>query len=467
VARSLVVLPESAPAEGTQPTAYDKLDSPRVEQLRTLERWLAAVVLLALGVRYLLPRGAGSGLFLAVFSAPMWISRLKQYHWARFYVAFGGLTVVWGLILTATAATDHRVSPHNAYGTTFLLLEIVTGVGVIVWARTLLPTWQVGTIYAAGLLIHAKLYPGSLGATNPLKFNWILPLAVLAFSLAFQANRWIQAAMAAILGVAAAAVDARAVFGTALITLVVLAWQLRPTTMNHRVQWGWTAATLVALGFAVYNLATTLLINGYLGSEAQERSVAQVERSGSLLLGGRPELSASWALITHFPGGFGPGVIANFGEVNVAKAGMMSISYDPNNGYVNRYMFGTSVELHSTFGDLWAGFGIPGLFLALLVLVLVIGGVSRLVAARGATALVVFLSGWTLWNILFSPLLSAAPTLFLAVGLALRPRDPYRASTAPEAGIRHQPERSRSGRLMWATRPSGVISNKSTSMWKA
>ena len=96
---------------------------------------------------------------------------------------------------------------------------------------------------------------------------------------------------------------------------------------------------MAALGLAVYYLGTTLLVDGYLGEAAQAKSVAQIDAAGSLIAGGRPELAATLALLGADFRGFGLGAIANYHDVLVAKTGMASINYDPNNGYVERYLF--------------------------------------------------------------------------------------------------------------------------------
>src|SRR5690606_41210117 len=121
--------------------------------------------------------------------------------------------------------------------------------------------------------------------------------------------------------------------------------------------------------------------------------------------------------------GFGFGVLLDLAGVNAAKAGMAATGYDPENGYVERFMFGSGIELHSVTGDLWALTGLPGLALAIMIAVIVFTGVVRRVAAGTASALFLFLVCWTGWNLLFSPLLSAAPSLILLLGLALTRRD--------------------------------------------
>jgi hypothetical protein len=174
----------------------------------------------------------------------------------------------------------------------------------------------------------------------------------------------------------------------------------------------------------MYQLGTALLLNGWLGQLTQARSAAQVEASGSLILGGRPELEATAALFRSNPWGFGAGTAPSFTDVTVAKEGMASINYDPNNGYVERYMFGSQFELHSVLGDLWAWFGLGGLLLGGIILVVCTRGISRQLAARTASGLTLFLVWWSLWNLAFSPVESSVPTLALAIALLAQGPEP-------------------------------------------
>ncbi len=78
--------------------------------------------------------------------------------------------------------------------------------------------------------------------------------------------------------------------------------------------------------------------------------------------------------------------------------------------------------MHSTAADLWAEAGIVGLLLALLILIVIGRSVALSIAHRTATALSLMLGMWTVWNLLFSPILSTVSTLVLALGLLLTRR---------------------------------------------
>ena len=51
----------------------------------------------------------------------------------------------------------------------------------------------------------------------------------------------------------------------------------------------------------------------------------------------------------------------------MAKRGMAALGYDPENGYVENFMFGGRIELHSGVMDMWAAASIPGGLLLLLI----------------------------------------------------------------------------------------------------
>lgn len=168
-----------------------------------------------------------------------------------------------------------------------------------------------------------------------------------------------------------------------------------------------------------YFLIQAALLDGALGEQAQARSVAQIERSGSLLTGGRPELGASIALLTARPWGYGSGVFPTGEQVQVAKQGMVALGYDPDNGYVNRYMFGNGFEVHSLTGDLWILFGVLGLAFAVVLAVAVGASLVIRLASGTASAVGAFLALRLMWDLAFSPIGSAALTLAVTLAVLL------------------------------------------------
>lgn len=396
----------------------------RTTSARTVDGAIAAVALLALGQRQVVAQGVTVGLVVALALAPVWVPQLRHWWGARLLLSTGVLAALAGLWLTAASAADHATSRSNLVGHTALLLGVLCGIGVMLWARSVMPARWVGLWFGAGMLLAAVLGDARL-TDNPWKYAFALPVSVLLLSLVDR-PRWRLAQVLALLLLAgvSALQDSRSYFATVLLATALFLWRLRPAASRRRASGAWTAAVVGVAAAAIYQLGTTLVLQGYLGEQAQARSVAQVETSGSLLLGGRPELAATTALMRDQPWGFGSGVVPSLHDVLVAKTGMASLNYQPNNGYVENYMFGGEIKLHSVTGDLWASFGAVGLACAAVLAFLLVRTLAVSVARREASALLVLLICWTAWNLAFSPLYSAAPTLALALGLGLLPSRP-------------------------------------------
>ena len=392
---------------------------------RRLQAAMALTAVFLVGLRLDLKSGVYSGLATALVFVPVWVPVLKHYVGARLFVGLGLSAAVAGVLLVQLASPPPAVGPNVRTNTVALLVGLVCGVGVVLWARTLTSARAIGLTFGTGMLVAGVLHGG--GTTNPWKFVWAVPSAVVLLSLAdgragARRHRALELSAMAALAAASAVFDSRSYLATFVLAAVLVLVPMRPGALSGRTSWLWMTGALLAVAAAVYYLATTLLVDGYLGAQAQTRSIRQIETSGSLLLGGRPELAATLALMRWHPAGFGAGVVPTPDTVLTAKTGLAGINYDPDNGYVDGYMFGGHIELHSTIGDLWANFGLVGLALAALIGVLVLKGVSEGLARSTVSATVVFLCCWNLWNLFFSPLFSSVATLTLGIGLVLATR---------------------------------------------
>jgi hypothetical protein len=316
-----------------------------------------------------------------------------------------------------------------------LIVGIVAGMGVVLWARELMRTSTVAIWCGFGLMLGIS--SGSeLFASNPWKFGISTAVTVLALAIAQRlGSRWLELGALGALGVASAVSDARSSFAIILLTIALTGWQLGRRNPTRRASVLRLVVSLAVIGFVVYTVGQTLLLDGYLGDAAQERSEAQIDSSGSLILGGRPELAATAALMVARPWGYGAGVLPSLADITVAKTGMAAIGYAPNNGYVEEYMFGNRFELHSIAGDLWAGFGIPGLLFALVVIVVVLRGLSAAIARQAASAALIYLAVRGFWNLFFGPLYGSSILLTLLLGFVIVPVVGS-SSTAGELGRR-------------------------------
>jgi hypothetical protein len=387
------------------------------------EAVVAGVALAALGLRQIVHTEITTGYVLAFLLVPLWARAVGRFGGAWVLIVSGLLTAAWGLFLPDLTNPMHAVSGAQRNGAIAVLVGTFLGVGVVLWARTLMPTAYVTLWYGLGMVGGGVLAHSSQHSDNPWKFVWAVPagLVLLAAAAIRGRRRWELPALL-VLMLLSAKFDSRSYLAAFGLTGLLVLWQMRRTGGRRRASWLLNATLLAGLAVTVYFLATDLLVSGYLGKAAQERSIEQIHTSGSLLLGGRPELAATLALLRAHPAGFGAGAVPTNNDILVAKSGMADIGYDPNNGYVERFMFGDHIELHSTFGDLWAAFGIPGLLLTALMAILVVRGLATGIAERNASAAFLFAAVWTLWNVPFSPFYAAEPSLLLTLGLALLAR---------------------------------------------
>ncbi|MBC7723500.1 MAG: hypothetical protein H7146_01960 [Burkholderiaceae bacterium] len=380
---------------------------------------IAAVALLLIGARIVLPQGLTVGTIVAIALLPSWWPALASFRGARVFVAIGTLAVISGLWLTGFSAVDHRVSGVLLTSNSLLIIGIVAAVGVVVWARTVMGDHWVAAWFGLGLLFSIEP-ESTLFLSNPWKFGFSTGITIVLLALAHRyGSRWVEILVLVALAGASAVTDARSSFAILLLSVVLTAWQLRPKRPSKRTSAVRFVAAMSVIGFVVYNVGQTLLLDGYLGDAARERSVAQIDTSGSLILGGRPEFAATIALMTGRPLGYGSGILPSTSDITVAKTGMAAIGYQPNNGYVEIYMFGDRFELHSVFGDLWASFGIPGLLVAGIIVVLAIRGLSVLIPNNGASAVLIYLAVRGFWNLFFGPLYGSSSLLIPLMGLVL------------------------------------------------
>lgn len=384
---------------------------------------VAAVVLVLIGMRIDITLGITVGYVVAAALTPIWARVIAGYRGALTLLIIGFSAVISGLWLTALSSGDHTISPSETIAITSALTGILVSVGFVLWARTVLPDTWIAIFFGIGLA--GSVSPGSEGfLENPWRFGYSMAVTVLALAIARHRGRWLELIAALGLTAVSTLTDARSSFAILLLTVVLVAWQLRPTRPSRTKSGTRVVLALGALAVAVYNLGQEAIVAGYFGEATRERTIAQLDMSGSLILGGRPEMTATWALMQHQPWGFGTGTLLNTGDVLTAKTGMAAINYQPNNGYVEKFMFGNRIELHSIMGDLWSHFGIPGLILGVVILVLILRGVGVMVSANTASAVLLFLAVNTFWVLFFGPLYSASRMLILVLGLVLLPRAP-------------------------------------------
>jgi hypothetical protein len=400
-------------------------------------RSAALVAVLMVSFRLTLGQGVTVGHVLILVLAPLWVPSLRRYT-GGIWIACAGLAATLASIwLTIYASSDHQTTTNNLVGNTIIITGAAAGIGVLFWARGLLPMWLIGTVFGAGMLADVVTHQqvlgynqGSGGQINIWKFAIAVPLAVLLLSLAMRSRRrWVEVVTLLVLALASARFDSRSYFGEFVIAALLVVWQALPIGRRR------TSALRIVIFFgvvvaAMYNIGTSLVLSGALGAATQARSLQQVQQAGSIIAGGRPEMGATAALFLSRPFGFGAGTIANNSDVVVAKNGMAQLNYNPQNGYVENFLFGKQIELHSMLGDLWSYAGFAGIAFGVVAAVLLTVVIGRGLAGRAMSGLILFVVVQSYWNLFFNPLLADAPVLVVALGLGL-PLARSRRRTAP------------------------------------
>lgn len=383
---------------------------------------VAALVVAILAARVTLLQGVTAGIVLSILLLPVWGVALWRLRGGSAIITLGALSMISGLVLTDFFAGDHPTSDSMLQQNSFSLLSLVGGIGIVVWARSILGPAATALWYGLGLL--AGTFSHGLNMDNVWKFDLSVPATVIVLALCMLARKlWLEVVALLLLAVFSALNDSRSAGSMLLVAAALVVWQSLGARLSKSST---TVRTLAVFGFVAvigYAALQSFILEGWFGKAAAVRSEAQIAQSGSLLLGGRPELGASTELIAANPFGLGSGTLANGIDLLIAKTGMARLNYDPNNGYVEKYMFGNGFEVHSMLGDLWIRFGIFGAALLIVMLVVIALGTAGQVARRQASGLMIFLAIQVFWDSLFAPFFSTSiATLVLGVGLVMVPR---------------------------------------------
>lgn len=381
------------------------------ERRRHLTSVVAGVAALAAGFDLTLAVGATVALPVAVLLAPVLLPSVREHSMATLLLLLGAAAMTWGVVLGEANLAERAVSGPNRLQLIGLVASGLAAMVILLWARRHLPTWAVAALYGTGGLFGAVVQ-GSMSW----KFSLAAPATIVVVGLLERRSRLAAAAGLLGMGVVTLLDDGRAFLGFCVLAAVITMWQSRPPL-------GWTrrwqpAVMLAVLAVALYQLAVVLLSGGYLGSEAQERTIDQIETSGSLLTGGRPEWAATAELVRRDPTGFGLGAIPTWDDVRAARGGLATVEVELERNRL-AYMFGGQFRLHSVAGDLWAGAGLVGLALAGLIAVALVRSLSFAIADRAAPAVVCLAVVMGLWHLLFGPIYSNWHDVCAALGLVL------------------------------------------------
>lgn len=383
-------------------------------------RELAVVALVVWAARIPVLRGVTTATLVVLVLVPVWLGAVGQFRWARRLLVGGVAAVAAGVALTIAQSSVRPFSTSVMTAQFFALIGIVGGIGLILWARTHLSDGMIAAIAGATMLVMALPELGS--TANDWKYLFSAPLTLLLMGLLN--TQWLAAVVAlGALGVAGVALDSRSYFGMCVLAAGILLLQQRRKADIRG--WGSRVVTIAigaALALGAYSMVSSLLVEGYLGDQAAVRTQEQIQRTGSLLVGGRPEWSGTIELLKAHPQGFGLGAAPTYEDVWTARVGLDRAGVGPDNRYVDNYMFAGEFKLHSVLADLWAQTGLIGLAWGLALLVVIVVGLVDLVLMGQVAPVAAFLAVKGLWDLGFSPIFSSAQWLTLAVGMLLLPR---------------------------------------------
>lgn len=380
---------------------------------------IAAVAAAASAFRYQFGPGVSLSLLTALVLLPVWWPAMKEFRFIRPLLALAAVAAVWGGVLTAFEST-RPTSTSLMLEQTFTLLSLAGGVGILLWARTLLGIGGTAVAFGVGALANVALTGGN--SANLWKYSLAVPVAIIVLGLASRSpRRWLDVLALGALAAVCLVSDSRSMTSFLLLSGVIVLWQAFMPPGQRRPRPLQTLVLLAVLSLGAFSMLQALILEGALGDAAQQRTQAQIDTSGSLIAGGRPELGAATALISHRPQGFGSGVLPTSQDVWIAKTGMSGLNYDPNNGYVEGYMFGRQYEVHSVLGDMWLRFGPVGAVFSVLLVACAVYAVARSISLKAASGLAVLLTLLGAWDTFFSPLLTSSRTLALLLALTAIP----------------------------------------------
>lgn len=374
---------------------------------------------------------------LATFlTLPIWLPSFIRVP-AGALVMFGWFGfLVSGFLLDWVVVADHVVERRSAFVIALTFSMNFASVGALYWSSRKIGINWVIAIYAGVWLLDTLSQPSSW-ADNPWKYGFVMPVSLLVFStIDRQRSTTLKILAVLILAAVSATNDSRSVMAVFLLTAVALAWQRIRLREVRDPSLAMFLSGAVAIAFGAYYLLTRLLVSGALGAGLKERSERQVEASGSLLLGGRPEWTVTMRLFRERPWGFGIGATPSQADYELGREGFASIHLSSQENYLKNYVFDKVFSLHSILADMWSAAGLFGVLVVLTIAWLLLSSMASELAHRTCGATQIFVTALALWNLGFSPYYSNLPEVMLAVAVAISMgvRSSENAHAHPEVG---------------------------------
>nr|WP_284288160.1 hypothetical protein [Angustibacter aerolatus] len=298
---------------------------------------VALLAAFALGLDLGLVPRVTTGLVVVGVLAPVWIGTLRRYRAAPLLLLGAVVLVVSGVVLAQWSGETHRVNHTNLRLDAILIVTAFGGLGLLLWARTVVPLRWVAAAYGLGWIAHSVL--AGFGTQNPWKFGLALPTAVVVLSLCWGRRALLLVALT-VLALLGAVNDYRAYTGFCLLVAAAVVWQGARRGGSRRPARLVTLVLLALVVVAGYYLGTAALTQGVLGEATAERTQTQIRQSGSLLAGGRPEWTATVRLMSERPLGYGFGVVPTTHDVSLGRQALAPLHIPTIDGYAEHFMFG-------------------------------------------------------------------------------------------------------------------------------
>lgn len=375
---------------------------------------LVQAIVVLVGLDLTVAKGFSAAFVALIVLTPVWLPAIRTYRSVMLILILAPIALLAGYLLSMVSAKDHLVDTSLQLRWSALILSGLAAMIGLLWARRLVPLHRVVLLLGIGAVAHAVLF-----TEMSWKYDLVEPLTYVVLGLVERfRSRLIPAAVVLVMGLIGVINEGRSFFAFCVVAAMATLWQIRPRGERTESNPWYPVVLLAGSCAAVYWSISTLLTRGVFGTTLQERSVEQIQSSGSLLAGGRPEWAATRELMKQNPMGFGTGVVPGWSDLQAGRAGLASINIDAG-GYTTNYLFGGGFELHSIVSDLWVTCGIAGLAFAAVVIFAILRSLSSQIAARQAATSVLFACSIALWALLFGPIFSNWIDVGVALGLVL------------------------------------------------
>jgi hypothetical protein len=384
-------------------------------------RLVAGVAVILLGADLPIAFGVSSSLVVALVLLPVWVSAVRSWKSVRVAYLAVGLCTLSALLLFVLRNNGGNFSTPGVAGFLIVFLGVSSTVGVVVWASRFNSASALMVLFAIGWLINiASRWNDADILSNPWKFGLGYPIAILVLGLTYNSRIWFQVLSVLVLAGIGLTQESRSYSGILLVVAVLLVfsrlWQ-RAVSKSARTRLVFAAFAVAGAAYAVYLAVTNLLLSGVFGAVIRNRTLEQMDLSGNLIAGGRPEWSATLALMQLNPWGYGPGAVPNSLDFHTAQEGLDTVNVDANNTYFTGYTFGGQFKLHSIIADFWVNFGLVGLIAACAMLGIFVWFLLREFSTGVMSAGVTFLMLSSSWFLLFGPIFTNFPQVAFSLAL--------------------------------------------------